>query len=103
LSAYHPGGARVVPAGLAGAVRRRRILDGPSADTSEDFDRRAKLPRYAQAGIPEAWLIVLSGRAVDGYNDPSPDGYCAHQRFGSGELVTSRQFPALNVPVSELV
>ncbi len=73
------------------------------ADPSEDFDRHAKLPRYAQAGIPEAWLIVLSRDAVDLYNDPSPDGYRAHRRFGSGELVTSRQFPALNVAVSELV
>ena len=73
------------------------------ADTSEDFDRRAKLPRYAQAGIPEAWLIVLSADAVDVYNDPSPDGYRAHRRFGFGERVTSRQFPALNVAVSELV
>ena len=71
------------------------------ADSSEDVDRRAKLPRYAQAGIPEAWLIVLSGDAVDVYNDPSPDGYRAHRRFG--ERVTARQFPALNVAVSELV
>ena len=73
------------------------------ADTSEDFDRRAKLPRYAQAGIPEAWLIVLSGDAVDVFNDPSPDGYRAHRRFGSGDCVTSWQFPALDLPVSELV
>jgi Uma2 family endonuclease len=72
------------------------------ADTSEGFDR-AKLPRYAQAGIPEAWLIVLSGNAVDVFNDPSPDGYRAHQRFERGEQVTSQQFPALNVAVSELV
>lgn len=73
------------------------------ADTSEDFDRRTKLPRYAQAGIPEAWLIVLSAHAVDVYNDPSPDGYRTHRRFGPGERVTSRQFPALNVAISELV
>ena len=73
------------------------------ADTSEGFDRRAKLPRYAQAGIPEAWLIVLNGDAVDVYDDPSPDGYCAHRRFESGARVTSRQFPALNVAVSELL
>jgi Uma2 family endonuclease len=72
-------------------------------DTSEDFDRRVKLPRYAQAGIPEAWLIVLSGAAVDVYNDPSPDGYHTHRRFESGERVTSRLFPALSVAVSELV
>ena len=73
------------------------------ADSSEDFDRRAKLPRYAQAGIPEAWLIVLSEDAVDVFNDPSPDGYRAHRRFERGEQVTSPQFPALTVAVSELV
>jgi Uma2 family endonuclease len=73
------------------------------ADTSEDFDRRAKLPRYARAGIPEAWLIALNADVVDVYDDPSPDGYREHRRFERGEPVTSRQFPALNVAVSELV
>jgi Uma2 family endonuclease len=73
------------------------------ADSSESFDRRAKLPRYAQAGIAEAWLIVLNENAVDVYEDPSPDGYRTHRRFERGERVTSRQFPALTVAVSELV
>jgi Uma2 family endonuclease len=73
------------------------------ADSSESFDRRAKLPRYAQAGIPEAWLIVLNGNAVDVYDDPSTDGYRAHRRFERGEQLTSRQFPSLTVVVSELV
>ena len=73
------------------------------ADTSEDFDRRAKLPRYARAGIPEAWLIVLGGDAVDVYNDPSPEGYRLHRRFASGERVASQQCSVLDVPAGELL
>jgi Uma2 family endonuclease len=73
------------------------------ADTSEDFDRRAKLPRYARAGIPEAWLIVLGGDAVDVYNDPSQEGYRLHRRFASGERMVSHQFSMLDVPAGELL
>ena len=31
------------------------------ADSSADYDRNEKLPRYARAGIPEVWLTVLPG------------------------------------------
>lgn len=34
------------------------------ADSSLAYDRDVKLPRYARAGIPEAWLVDLSGRRL---------------------------------------
>lgn len=34
------------------------------ADTSLTYDREVKLPRYARAGIPEVWLVDLSGRRL---------------------------------------
>ena len=32
------------------------------ADTSLLYDRHEKMPRYAQAGIPEAWLVDVMAR-----------------------------------------
>jgi Uma2 family endonuclease len=29
------------------------------ADTTVEYDRNVKLPIYARAGVPEAWLVVL--------------------------------------------
>ena len=41
------------------------------ADTSIEYDREVKLPIYAEAGIPEYWLIDLAGRQVEAYSEPS--------------------------------
>lgn len=45
------------------------------ADSSLEHDRDVKLPRYAAAGIPEAWLVDLSSDTLRVCRQPSPDGY----------------------------
>lgn len=45
------------------------------AETSLRYDRDKKLPLYARAGIPECWLVDLSGKALWIYRDPGPEGY----------------------------
>jgi Uma2 family endonuclease len=37
------------------------------ADTSLDYDRDEKLPRYAAAGVPEVWLVDLAAEAIERY------------------------------------
>src|SRR3989442_14089199 len=38
------------------------------ADTSLECDRHVKLPLYARAGIPEAWLMVLRNDTIEVYS-----------------------------------
>lgn len=45
------------------------------ADSSLAYDRDVKLPRYARAGIPEAWLVDLGGRRLLRYSRPAGAGY----------------------------
>jgi Uma2 family endonuclease len=45
------------------------------ADTSLERDRSNKVPLYAEAGIPEAWLIDLGRQEVHIYRDPSGNEY----------------------------
>ncbi|WP_295578314.1 Uma2 family endonuclease [uncultured Lamprocystis sp.] len=45
------------------------------ADGSLRYDREVKLPRYARAGIPEAWLVDLGGRRLTIHRRPGPHGY----------------------------
>lgn len=45
------------------------------ADTSLAYDRDIKLPLYARAGIPEAWLIDLEGATLTRFTAPAADGY----------------------------
>ena len=45
------------------------------ADISLRYDRDVKVPLYAAAGIPEAWLVDLRRRRVTVYREPATDGY----------------------------
>jgi Uma2 family endonuclease len=45
------------------------------ADSSLLYDRTTKLPLYAQAGVPESWLVDLVHRRVHVHRDPARDGY----------------------------
>lgn len=65
-------------AGLSGA----RLPHAPDvllvievADSSLERDRDVKLPRYAAAGIPEAWIVDLPSDTISVYRQPGPDGY----------------------------
>jgi Uma2 family endonuclease len=59
------------------------------ADTSLEYDRTVKLPLYARAGIPEAWLVDLRHDTVEVHTDPGARGYGAVIRAGRGESVPS--------------
>lgn len=45
------------------------------ADTTLQFDRNVKLPRYAAAGVPEVWIVNIPDRQIECHTDPSPSGY----------------------------
>jgi Uma2 family endonuclease len=57
------------------------------ADSSVGEDRELKLPAYAEAGIPECWLVNLPEQHVEVYRDPSPRGYRTVQIRTSGETI----------------
>ncbi|MFB3905144.1 MAG: Uma2 family endonuclease [Acidobacteriota bacterium] len=58
-------------------------------DTSSERDRNVQLPLYAEAGIPEVWLIDLERRRIEVYSEPCPIGYGRVRRYGSEETVLS--------------
>jgi Uma2 family endonuclease len=61
------------------------------ADTSLAYDRDVKLPRYARAGIPEAWLVDLGGRRLTIYRRPAQGAYT--------ETIAAKDLRALAVPL----
>jgi Uma2 family endonuclease len=62
------------------------------ADTSVAYDRDVKLPRYARAGIPEAWLVDLGSRRLTVCRHPVGDAYT--------EIVAASDLRAVAVPLS---
>ena len=73
------------------------------ADSSLRYDRIEKMPRYAAAGIPEAWLVDVAGGAVTVSTGPGPDGYADRRVFRRGEEIVSTAVAGLQVTVDEIV
>jgi Uma2 family endonuclease len=73
------------------------------SDTTLRYDRETKLPLYAAAGIPEAWIVDLQNDEVEGYSEPRPEGYRTAVRRGRGQQVASATFPGLAFDVAEVL
>src|SRR5882762_7297174 len=73
------------------------------ADTSREHDRDVKLPLYAEAGVPEVWLVNLTDSAVTVYRDPIGGRYATVDRARRGETVTSLRLPGVTLRVEEIL
>ena len=73
------------------------------ADSSVEYDRNEKLPRYARAGIPEAWLTVLPESLVEVHTEPTDGGYRVTRRFRPGDILSPQCFPDIEIPVDAVV
>lgn len=73
------------------------------AETSSDYDRQVKIPLYAQAGVPEAWLVDLQGGIVEIYRKPSSGGYGEVRRARRGQPISLEAFPNLELAVDEIL
>jgi len=72
-------------------------------DTSADFDRQIKMPRYARSGIAELWLVDLERDVVVVYRDPTGDSYQHVQVFRTGDCITLGTLQGPDVPVQAIL
>ena len=73
------------------------------SETLAGYDRDVKMPLYARAGIPEAWLLSLADKWIEVYSEPSPVGYLSVRRVLPGASLAPQAFPDMTVAVSEVV
>jgi Uma2 family endonuclease len=73
------------------------------SDTTQRYDRRVKLPRYAAAGIPETWIFDLKAHTLERYSEPGPAGYGAVARVGRGESLPSLVLSSITFVADEFV
>jgi len=73
------------------------------ADSSLIYDRERKSEAYAQAKIPEYWIVNLVERLLEVYRDPRPDlGYATRVLYRTSDEVTLAAIPGARVAVHEL-
>ncbi len=73
------------------------------ADTSADYDRDEKMPRYAEAGIAEAWLVDLTGQVIEQYTLPRNGRYLNLRRLEHGDTIASPALSAIELYVDEII
>jgi Uma2 family endonuclease len=72
-------------------------------DTSAEFDRQIKMPRYARGGVTELWLVDLQRDVVVVYQDPVGDAYQHVQVFRRGEAIPLGVAQGGRVPVQAIL
>lgn len=94
------------PGGLSGAwlpYPQDVLLVIEVADTSLERDRDVKIPRYAAAGIPEAWLVDLNAGDITVYRRPAPDGYRDVVTVTRGDTLHPRFLPDAAITAAEIL
>ena len=63
------------------------------ADSSLQFDTTTKERLYAEAGVPEYWVVNISDREIWVYTEPRSAGYAASRRYRSGDVLPVERAP----------
>lgn len=67
-------------------------------------DRKIKLPIYAEAGVPEYWIVNVSKRGavtVEVYTNPTPTGYANMAILRDGDVLRPSHVP-IEIAVADL-
>ena len=64
-----------------------------------DHDRRIKLPKYAESGIREVWIInaTKDPYVLEVYSQPQGDEYTVIHKYAEGKLVAPLEFPDVEI------
>jgi Uma2 family endonuclease len=78
------------------------VLVIEAADSSLAYDRSTKRRLYAEAGIPEYWVVNCAAETIEVHRGPIPDGY-REVRLVTGVTTLSPQaFPDVALSTTEI-
>ena len=67
------------------------------ADSTLGFDRRVKLPIYAEAGVPEFWIVNLVHNQVEVYLEPEGADYKMQEVVAFGSPISPHHLPDISL------
>ncbi|MDQ3928516.1 MAG: Uma2 family endonuclease, partial [Chloroflexota bacterium] len=73
------------------------------SDTTLSWDRRVKVPLYAQAGIPEVWIVNLQQERIEVHSQPEGGAYKTVRRLKRGQSVVVPGFPEAKIKVEDVL
>ncbi len=66
-------------------------------------DRTVKAALYAQAGIPEYWIVNLAERTVEVRTNVVSGSYACEAVFRTAETITLKAFPDVSIAVAQFL
>jgi Uma2 family endonuclease len=72
------------------------------AEGSLAYDRITKLRLYAEAGIPEYWVVDCEAETVEVYRDPGPEGYRGMHRVAGAATLALEAFPDVELSAADI-
>ena len=72
------------------------------AETSLAYDRSTKLRLYAEAGIPEYWVVDCTAETVEVHRGPGPDGYREVSLVAGVTTLRLQAFPDVDLSTSDI-
>jgi Uma2 family endonuclease len=85
-----------------GQIPSEALLIVEVANTSLRRDRSVKLPIYAEAGVPEYWIVVLPERQVEVYTQPRSGAYMHMERVLLDGVLRPQFEPTIEIATNTL-
>ena len=73
------------------------------ADTTLIYDLEVKMPLYARAGIPEAWVVDPAAGQIRVHRDPVGAAYTNVRMASRGDSIELLHFPHVSVSIDDIL
>lgn len=83
-----------------GSERAQPLLIVEVAESSLRYDLNAKAPLYAEAGVPEYWVVDLVDRQIIVFRQPKGDAYRERIVCEAGDRIAPEAWPDVEIDVS---
>ena len=71
--------------------------------TTVQYDTKIKAPLYAEAGIPEYWLLNINQDALEVRTHPADGKYTSLTVFRRGQTISPQKLPATTFSIDEIL
>jgi Uma2 family endonuclease len=72
------------------------------AESSLAYDRSTKMRLYAEAGVPEYWVVDCTAETVEVHRGPGPDGYREVNLVAGAATLTLQAFPDVELRATDI-
>ena len=86
-----------------GTNRTKALLVIEVAESSLKYDLGEKAALYAEAGVPEYWVVNLVDREIEVFRDPAEGRYRQHFRAAASDRVSPQPWADFEIEVSALL